>query len=260
MIRDIPNCCVLIVSCDKYSDLWQPFFYLMQLYWPDCPYPVYLSSNFLTCQIPGITTLPIGEDHNWGSSLLTALAMPQLNEYKYLLLILDDLLIKETVETSKIIACLDFLDKSQGSYLRLVPTPPPDIILKGYPWLGLISPGAPYRASLQASFWKKKSLQALLKPDESPWDFEILASRRSDVDPGYFCTAKRSIRYINSVVRGQWTQEALQLFNQENLLINSSLRSNLPQKKRLTGIFHLWRILPLSWRMKYHEKIRLFRK
>jgi hypothetical protein len=26
-----------VVSCDKYSDLWQPFFALFDRFWPDCP-------------------------------------------------------------------------------------------------------------------------------------------------------------------------------------------------------------------------------
>ena len=33
---------ILILSCDKFSDLWKPFFDLFWKYWPDCPYNVYL--------------------------------------------------------------------------------------------------------------------------------------------------------------------------------------------------------------------------
>ena len=186
--------------------------------------------------------------------------MPQMHKFKYLLLILDDLLIKETVETSKIAVCLDFLQSSQSSYLRLAPVPPPDKILPEFPWLGSISPGAPYRASLQASIWKKESLQALLQPGESPWDFEILASRRSDADSGYFCTVKRTLRYLNSVVRKQWTLEALELFKQENLSISTSKRGVLKSKNRQGRMFTPWRRLPLTWRMKFQSIIRGLKK
>jgi len=42
---DRANCSILIPSCDKYSDLWRPFFTLFWRHWPDCPFPVYLGSN-----------------------------------------------------------------------------------------------------------------------------------------------------------------------------------------------------------------------
>ena len=35
---------ILIVSCDKYSDLWDPFFKLFFKFWPDCPFNIYLLS------------------------------------------------------------------------------------------------------------------------------------------------------------------------------------------------------------------------
>lgn len=42
---------VVVASCDAYADLWEPFFRLFRRYWPDCPYPVYLGSNFRTYRI-----------------------------------------------------------------------------------------------------------------------------------------------------------------------------------------------------------------
>ncbi len=260
MQKENPNCCVLVVSCDAYADLWPPFFTLFKRYWPDCPYPVYLSSNFIPYPNPEITTVLIGKDHDWSTSLMTALAMPDLMDYAYLLLILDDLLITKVVETSKINQCLDFLHSHQGSYIRLSPVPPPDIIVDGCPWVGQILPGAPYRASLQASIWKKDCLQSLLKPGESPWDFEILASRRSDVDKRFFCTVKRSFHYINSVVRGQWTAEALELLNKEYIVTSTSNRNTQPIRKQKAKIFTPWTMLPLSWRMKARAKFHRYWK
>ncbi len=39
---------ILVCSCDKYADVWEPFFKLFFKFWPDCPYPIYLLSNYLT--------------------------------------------------------------------------------------------------------------------------------------------------------------------------------------------------------------------
>ena len=35
----------LIVSCDRYSDLWEAFFTLLSKYWPDKNFHTYLLSN-----------------------------------------------------------------------------------------------------------------------------------------------------------------------------------------------------------------------
>ncbi len=40
---------VLINSCDAYSDLWEPFFKLFSIYWPDCPYEIVLNTEYKRC-------------------------------------------------------------------------------------------------------------------------------------------------------------------------------------------------------------------
>ena len=39
------RCAVLVTSCDSYSDIWDPFFKLMDAYWQDIPYKVYLNTE-----------------------------------------------------------------------------------------------------------------------------------------------------------------------------------------------------------------------
>ena len=46
------DCSILVVSCDRYRDLWTPFFTLFQRYWPDCDMPVYLGTN--CAQVEGV--------------------------------------------------------------------------------------------------------------------------------------------------------------------------------------------------------------
>ena len=36
------RCDVVILTCDSYSDIWEPFFKLKNKYWPDCKYDTYL--------------------------------------------------------------------------------------------------------------------------------------------------------------------------------------------------------------------------
>lgn len=48
---------VLIVSCDKYSDLWDPFLRAFDRYWPDCPFTVSLLSSHIHLERRGIKKL-----------------------------------------------------------------------------------------------------------------------------------------------------------------------------------------------------------
>lgn len=39
------RCSVLISTCDKYEDAWEPFFYFFKKYWNDCPYTIYANTE-----------------------------------------------------------------------------------------------------------------------------------------------------------------------------------------------------------------------
>ena len=39
------DCTLLVNSCDAYSDLWEPFFKMLGVHWPDCPYPIVLNTE-----------------------------------------------------------------------------------------------------------------------------------------------------------------------------------------------------------------------
>jgi len=88
---------VLVVSCDNYSDLWEPFFELFWRFWPDCPFNVYLLSNKINADIPRVKNLLVGDDISWSDNLRKGIS--QLKE-KYILLFIEDLfcmtLLKQT--------------------------------------------------------------------------------------------------------------------------------------------------------------------
>ena len=39
---------IIVNSCDKYSDLWYPFFELLRIQWPDLSYPIILNTESKT--------------------------------------------------------------------------------------------------------------------------------------------------------------------------------------------------------------------
>jgi hypothetical protein len=195
---------VCVLSCDPYSDLWQPFFTLFWRYWPDCPFPVYLTSNTLSYPDPRVQTLAVGRDlRDWSGALLSAL---NRIDSSYVLLILEDFFLRDLVPTGALLESIRVFQAGRGRMLRLIPQPGPDAPASGSATFGAIRPGSPYRVSAQASVWRKDELQWLVRPGESIWDFELKGSKRSgEHTDGYFAVSAPLLPYGHHVVdRGKW--------------------------------------------------------
>lgn len=199
---------VLIVSCDRYSDLWKPFFTFMTQYWPDCPYRVYLLTNQADWSHDTVTTLRVGHDLSWSDSLRAAIL--QLG-VPYVLTLQDDFLLEAPVSTEAVARAVGKLQQRGGAYLRLVPTPIPwwQSIARSRADTVVIPASSPYRISNQAAVWKCDALLGLLRSGESPWDMEIRGSERSAAESlGFLSCTTALFRYHphGAVIRGKWSR------------------------------------------------------
>lgn len=57
------NCSVIVMSCDRYREAWEPFFVLLKKYWNGNLRPYYLVTENLQCDIPSVTTIRGGRMH-----------------------------------------------------------------------------------------------------------------------------------------------------------------------------------------------------
>lgn len=203
--RRTTDCTIIIPSCDKYTDLWRPFFTLLFTYWPDCPFPVCLGSNHMKYDDVRVRTIAVGQDEGWSDG---AIKMLQSVKTPYVLIILDDFFIRSQVVTENVLDCLEALRQLDGHMLRLLPKHRPDFSVPGFPKLGRIDNEncAPYCVSLQAAIWNRQSLLALMRKDESIWEFEVNGTRRAvDMSPGFFTTRSHVLDYGRHAVQaGKW--------------------------------------------------------
>jgi hypothetical protein len=123
----------------------------------------------------------------------------------YVLLTLEDFFLRSKVDTGRIKALFDELQKKELRMLRLVPRPgPTTIIVRGCEY-GAIAPSAPYRVSTQAAFWHVKTLRMLLVPGETAWEFEINGTKRSENIEGFAAVWRAALPYRHHVIeRGKW--------------------------------------------------------
>lgn len=226
---------ILVVSCDSYRDLWGPFFTLLFRYWSDCPYPVFLGSNFEPYPDRRVVPLIVGEDRDWSSNLLKMLSAVPLDG---ILLLQEDFLVDRPVHTDRIRGCIEYALRRKAACLRLMPIPGPDVLCADHPELGEIRTGTEYRVSLQAAWWHKDSLRKILRAGESPWQFECLGSRRSDDIAAPFLSVREGIElpldyFTTAVFRGYWEPGALDLCRRERIPVDLRARGIMPLGMRM---------------------------
>jgi hypothetical protein len=210
---------VLIISCDKYSDLWQPFFELFWRFWPDCPFKVYLLSNNKGIDDSRIQNILVGEEETWSDKTIKGLK--RINQ-DYIFLIVDDIFFTGFIKTEKILEVLEWMLKSGAIHVRFNYFPRPD---KRYnELLGIVSPGTLYRTSTQISAWKKDVLLDLLRKEESVWDFEIYGSERSDRYDGFYATRELFIPYLHGVVKGKYQKFVVSRLNSLGVKVDLNRR------------------------------------
>lgn len=230
---------VLVISCDKYSDLWKPFFTLFWQYWPINTSKVYLGSNFLKYKDSRVKTITIGEDKSWSQGLLD---MVSRIDTPFIILMLEDFFLREPVNINDIFMCVEALKNLDGNMLRLVPRPRPYKPVKGYPFLGYIKSTSPFRVSTQGTLWRKSALLSLIKDGESIWEFELNGTERSRDDKGYYCVWKPVLTYEHHVIeRGKWFRSEARKFGAMNIGCDFSRRPMMSMKE--TFIWHIKKLI-----------------
>lgn len=259
------DCALLVVSCDPYADLWPPFFSLLKRYWPDCPFDVALGAGPAAIAPEGVLMLRSDGGRDWSRCTMEYLdALP----HPYVLVVLDDFFFRRRVATADILRCLAFLKASQGVQLRLVPRPKPTTYIKGEPLIGACEQGSPYRLSTQAAIWNRQQLRALLRVNESIWEFEHNGNLRADMHTGGFYSVWRAVlpyegRFSHHVVeKGKWFPHEKWIFGRQHIGCDFTRRGTLPVAQVLA--YHTAQVLDrgldiFRWRTKKRIKSRLRR-
>ncbi len=237
---------ILVLSCDKYSDLWNPLFCCFDKYWGDCPYEVFLGSNTRSFKHKRVKTILSGPDKDWSSSL--RLILQQIRT-PYVFLWLDDIFPTERVNTTLFAETLGFMKEQKAKHIHVEPSPKPDRVLANGKY-GLYEKGAPYRG-ITFGFWDVAYLQELLIAGESPWNFEIMGSYRTAYTDGFYCSMKNIIPRIHVVEKGRIFQEAYDYCSQHGIPLDTLKRPVLANgfhlKSEIQKVYFNT-VIGLSWK------------
>lgn len=176
---------ILVNSCDLYEDVWEPFFRLLKIQWPQCEqYRIVLNSETkkYRCDFLNVETVCGGKNTPWAKRLKNVLA---LIETEYILYFLEDFFLMSPVSVESFEKALELMrsDESIG-YIGLKYNKThvfKDGIKEDFskPFLNKDDLVKINRVNSMTALWRKDWLESLIRTHETPWEFEIYASKRS---------------------------------------------------------------------------------
>lgn len=217
---------VVISSCDLYKDCWAPMLKSFQLYWPDCPFPIYFVSNYSEIAVDDVTFIKVGEHKGFCSNLKKALAQIEADR---VILFLEDYFLAKRVDsgivTDHVKHCIDhdvdFLKVDSHEVMfrdgyRIEDSDYCHNVLD-----------IKYSLNACIAIWNKFSLMSICSDGFSAWDFErkgiafindnqIKLRSQTIYSESLDSQAFQKICSAGAVCKGRWTKEGVKFLQDNN--------------------------------------------
>lgn len=161
------NVSVLVYSCDKYADVWNPFFTLLFRYWK-CPYPVYVTAETVKCDYLNVNTINVDAE-TWTERM--KLAVKNIPA-KYIIGMCDDMFIRRDVKQDVIDICIQYMNEHDRVANVNFEKDYNGAIKSNLDGFGIKPNGRTFQKSCQPTLWRRDALIELLNVKMSPWDWE----------------------------------------------------------------------------------------
>lgn len=235
----IEKTALLVISCDKYSDLWPIYFESLFKYWPDCPLKIYLGSNYKKYNHDYVTNISIGEDSDYSSNLIS---MINKIDEEYVLTTVEDIFFSEQVDEENLFSYFNEFFQNHGAYLKLLYTFPVGYNKNIQKRTAVIPKDVRYRLGMGTSLWNKKILKQNLVPGMSAWEMErggVFGFNIPEKDAysiNYYFAGEHPFKYVHGVMKGSWIRNAIPW------LIKEGYQDLLPNRKKLSiyQTFYTW--------------------
>lgn len=220
------NVTILVNSCDKYEDAWEPFFKLLKVQWPDCPYEMVLSTETknYSCDCFNVKTINSSPELSWSFRLKNVLNQI---DTEYVLFFLEDFFLLEKVRTDIFERALSLIENKPEIGL---------ITFNKRRWGSSFPEETDYercfvelkknvknRTNVLVGLWRKEYFLKLIFENENPWEYEKNSNIRSRY-AGYkiytqnYDVSSPAFRYCMNpidgfgITQGKWLSKNRELF------------------------------------------------
>lgn len=232
------NCTILVNSCDKYEDAWEPFFRLLKIQWPECEqFDIVLNTEtkVYNCDFLNIRTVCGGKEKTWSERLKFALSHIETD---YLLYMHEDFFLLEKVSHDTFLEALDVIKNGEVGYIGLKyqskreyrNPADEDNSVRFIEKDKVVSVN---RINSMTALWNKKWLMNIIRDHETPWEFELYGSERSRRTPEKVLIINNNagvcpcvfnynvdIHYGHGITCGGWLPKNIELFEKYGIKVN----------------------------------------
>ena len=199
---------IVVFSCDKYQELWAPFFEMLFKSWPslkttNAQVPIYLVTNALKHDDSRIININNQNEKSWSDNALAVLAAVKT---KYVLVLLEDYFFTRFDE-KRLHDIFNFMKSQDVAYCQIGYNGTDIAIRKKaevFPGVAEKDRYELWRTSLYACIWRTNDMAHTLKSGENIWEFEIAGTQRSQGLYGKFLTVfeNQPVDYLNMAQQG----------------------------------------------------------
>ena len=225
---------ILVSSCDKYEDAWEPFFRLLKIQWNDCPYDIVLSTETkqYKCDFWNVRTInsPSQKVLSWSSRLKYTL---EQIDTEYVLFFLEDFFLLEKVRDDIFYKALELIKSDERIGLisfnkRRFNSHFPETTYYENCFKELRS-NVNGRTNVLVGLWRKEYYLKLICGEENPWEYEKNSNIRSKfagykiLTQDYNCSPA-TFRYCMNpadgygITQGKWLSKNRELFESHGVL------------------------------------------
>lgn len=261
---------IVISSCDLYSDCWLPMIFSFKKFWPQCPYPIYIISNFESIDEEGINFIKVGEHKGFGSNMKKAL---KLIEADYVIFFLEDYFLNNIVDNKMVNSHIAHCIKNKVDFLKIDSC---DIIYRDEMRIGdsfYCENPLDIRYSLNAAIaiWKKNALLSLCVEGFTAWDFErkgisfikkyrLIIKSETILSTSFETNTIKKIGVAGAVSKGKWTIEGLKFLKENDFYSVVSKRKSEGKFTRYIASFYapnslFW--IPLGLLLRIFQKLKI---
>lgn len=213
---------ILVLSCDKNEDTFEPFYHCMEKYWKDHPEVIYATE---TIQNPYYKT--IAKDYPleiWTKRIRETLQ--EIND-EQILIIVDDCFIRTHVDVDRIKYACDNLkgNIAMFNFEKSFDSNDEETNLKGFKKR---RHGADYEVSIMCGLWNKEKLLNVIKEDSSPWEVE---GKQNNCNYDYYINSGDYIIdwgyetfIFTGICKGKWCKNIVPFFEKEGIKIDYDRR------------------------------------
>lgn len=221
------NMTMLILSCDKFSDLWDGHIKLLEQNWSDRDMETFIVTDAPTDKsYPGIRVINAGADVEWSDRLAFALKQVKTD---YVFITLDDYFLIKKVDDQSIVDLMSMMEKENIDYIRLFPRPKRATRkeLEGYSGINLIDTSCDYSVNLYSGLWKKVFAESCVRIPLNAWKFEVSLHKRAE-EYGANCVVshRNEFEILDVVRKGKLLHKSAAYFKRHPGIYNGNRETN----------------------------------